>query len=165
MYVQAGIMRIYSLWDQRDIKVVTEVFWKLPKCILLSSSLFSFNMKAPSPKYYNPAWIARSIPPVILTLGTAILWKSAPFPLPGSYGKKLSWSYQECASPLPCGCAAFRETGVTKYHRMTGHNVPLEELGKGGDKWISLCCPFASQSWRKVRKTWFGLVFFPALWG
>lgn len=149
------------LWDQRDIKMVTAVFWKLTKCILLSPSLFYF--KELSPKYSNPAWISHSAPPVILTLGTAVLWKSAPFPLPGSSGKKLSWSYQECASPLPCGCVAFRETGVTKCCRGTGHSIPLEKLGKGGGQVgqavLFLCF------WEAGGKLETRALFFPASWG
>lgn len=144
------------LWQQRDIKVVTKVFWQLPQCILLSSFLFSFNSMESSPKNCNPSWISCPVPPVILTLGTAVLWKSAPFPLPESYGKKLSWSYQECSSSLPCGCAAFGETGVTKHQEEQARTFPWKswrKAGGSGHEWIRQCCLFASWSWRKVGET------------
>lgn len=152
-------MKSGKLYSQGDIRVVTDVFWKFPKCILSSSSLFSFSEEQSS-EYYNPNCTSHSAPPVILTLGIAILWKSALFPLPGSYGKKLSWSCQECASPLPCGCAAFGETGVTKQHRRTSHNFPSEKVGMTGDKWITvlpLCFSELEDSLGGL-----GVVFFPA---
>lgn len=157
-------MKSGKLYSQRDIRVVTDVFWKFPKCILPLSSLFSFSEEQSS-EYYNPNCTSHSTPPVILTLGIAILWKSALFPLPGSYGKKLSWSYQECASPLPCGCAAFGETGVTKQRRRTSHDFPSEKVGMTGDKWIRLFCPFAFQSWRTVGEGWVLWGFFSCFFG
>lgn len=65
-------MKSGKLYSQRDIRVVTDVFWKFPKCILLLSSLFSFSEEQSS-EYYNPNCTSHSTPPVILTLGIAIL--------------------------------------------------------------------------------------------
>lgn len=156
--LESGKLIPVLLWDQRDIKMVTEEFWKLTKCILLSSSLFYFSLKESSPKYSNPAWIS-----CYFNFRHSSPLKKCPVPTAWELWEKLSWSYQECASPLPCGCVAFRGTGVTKHCRGTGHSVPLEKLGKAGGQVgqavLFLCF------WEAGGKLEIPGLFLPAPWG
>lgn len=127
-------------------------FWKLTKCILLSSSLFYFNWKESSPKHSNPAWISQSVPPVILTLGTAVLWKSACSHCLGAMGK----SYLGPIRNVPRLCPAVVLPSEELVSRSTAEGqataFPWKSWGKEGDKWPRLCCSFASEklegSWR-----------------
>lgn len=136
--------------------MVTEVFWKLPKYILLSSSLFSFNLKEWSPKSYNPAWVFPSVPPVILTPGTAVFEKVPRSHCLGAMGK----SYLGPIRNVPRLCPAVVLPSEKLVSRSTAEGqataFPWKSWGEAGTSGSGCAVPLLLRGGGKLERPGWG---------